>query len=255
METKFQTSFIPKAPLSNGEGNAPKKSINFFVFISILIFILSLLAALGTYLYLGYLKKSEETIKINLDKNIKAFEPQTIETYVRLSSRLVAAHNILSKHVAISNVFDYLADTTLKTVRFTDFKYELGVDGAVSLSMNGQARNYNAVAYQSEVFGQKRDLRNLIFSNLDLDEKGNVIFKLASNLDPGFTYYSNTLNKRTTNIFSQDINESTDAEPVAPTVTPTSTTTPALSPKELVKPPVNNFPQPAGSPIKPNINQ
>ncbi len=52
METKFQTSFIPKAPLTGGDGNAPKKTMNFFVFISILIFVLSLLGALGTYLYL-----------------------------------------------------------------------------------------------------------------------------------------------------------------------------------------------------------
>lgn len=228
METKFQTSFIPKVSLSQGEGGAPKKTMNFFVFISILIFILSLLSALGTKLYLSYLKKSEETIKTNLDKNIKAFEPQTIETYVRLSSRLVAAHNILSKHIAISNVFDYLADTTLKTVRFTDFKYELGSDGVISLAMNGEARNYNAVAYQAEVFGQKRDLRNLIFSNLDLNEKGNVVFKLASNLDPGFAYYATTLNKRTANIFSQDINSSVDSEPVATSTIPTltGTTTP-----------------------------
>lgn len=209
METKFQTSFIPKVSLAPTEGDALKKSVNFFSFIATLIFIISALSAGGAYVYLGYLKKSQETVKTNLEKNIKAFEPQTIETYVRLSSRLNAAHTLLSKHISLSNVFDYLSDATLKTVRFNDFKYQLEGNGNISLTMNGEARNYNAVAYQSQVFGQKRDLKNLIFSDLDLDEKGNVVFKLSSDIEPTFAYYVTTINKRTQNVFSQDINQDT----------------------------------------------
>lgn len=211
METKFQTSFIPKTTISTSP-SASKPSVGLFLFIATLVFIATLIIAGGTYAYRSYLKGQVVKTKSDLDKNVKAFEPQTIEKYVRLESRIDTARILLSKHIAASNLFDYLSEATLKSVRFNDFKYELGPDGVVSLNMNGRAKNYNSVAYQSEVFGEKKELREPIFSNLDLDQGGNVIFNFSTRIEPGFIYYGSSLGKRLNSFDQADVSVEQDIQ-------------------------------------------
>lgn len=195
METKFQTSFIPKQGVSVTADFRPKKSMGFFAFFATLIFFVSIILAGGIFGWKTYLQSQKTTMMKDLDKNIKAFEPQTIEQYVRLDNRINAAKEILSKHIAVSYLFDFLQEKTLQSVQFNDFKYDLGLDGFATVIMNGQAKSYNSVAYQSEVFGSKvsgeqTSFIGPIFSNLDLDQFGNVLFNFNTKVQPGFLSYS-----------------------------------------------------------------
>lgn len=189
METKFSTSFIPKTTLEPVVNNT-KKPLGLFMFVSLIIFFVSVVVAGGAFGWHKYLDSRKAQMKIDLEKNIKAFEPETIEEYVRLNKRIETAKDLLAKHVAVSYVFDLLTEKTLASVSFTDFKYSLGNDGVATLSMNGIAKSYNAVAFQSSEFGKERSLEGLIFSNLDLDASGNVVFNLATKINPGFIAYT-----------------------------------------------------------------
>ena len=189
METKFSTSFIPKTTLEP-VAHDTKRPMGLFMFVSIIIFFVSVMVAAGAFGWHKYLESRRVTMKTDLEKNIKAFEPDTIEEYVRLNKRIETAKELLSKHVAVSYVFDFLTENTLGSVSFSDFKYNLGNDGVASLAMNGVAKSYNAVAYQSSVFGKERSLDGLIFSNLDLDASGNVVFNLATKINPAFIAYT-----------------------------------------------------------------
>ncbi len=228
METKFQTSFIPKAPISGRESTAPKRPMGFFTFLSILIFVASLVAAGGAFGYLNFLKNQEKKDTSDLNKNIDSFEPQNIEKYEKLNTRMSAAKLLLSKHVAVTNVLDYLEEATLKTVQFNDFRFTLLDSGAVAINMNGQAKSYNSVAYQSQVFGRKRDLKNQIFSNLDKNEKGNVIFGFSASIDPAFVYYSKTLNPADSSSSAPTTNNDDTTVEALPAFRPATTTTPRL---------------------------
>jgi nitrate reductase NapE component len=189
METKFQTSFIPKTNLEPVRG-AVKRPMGLFAFLATIIFFISAVIAAGAFGWDKYLEGKKTQMQADLEKNIKAFEPQTIEQYVRLDNRINASKELLAKHVAVSYVFDFLQDKTLQSVGFTDFKYNVGADGTALLSLNGVAKSYNAVAYQSTVFGNERALKGPIFSNLDLDNSGNVVFNFTTNVDPGFITYT-----------------------------------------------------------------
>lgn len=189
METKFSTSFVPKTTLEPVASRV-KRPMGLFMFVSMIIFFISVLVAAGAFGWHKYLESSKVSMKADLEKNIKAFEPETIEEYVRLNKRIEAAKDLLSKHVATSYVFDFLTENTLESVSFSDFKYSLGNDGVASLVMNGVAKSYNAVAFQSTMFGKERSLNGLIFSNLDLDTSGNVVFNLATKINPGFIAYT-----------------------------------------------------------------
>ncbi len=189
METKFQTSFIPKTtlePVTGGE----KKPLGLLMFVATIIFFISILIGAGVFGWGKYLESQKVKMKSDLDRNIKAFEPQTLQEYVRLNTRINAAQQLLAKHVAVSYIFDFLSETTLQSVSFDDFNYGIAANGSATLGLSGTARSYNAVAYQSEVFGKERALENPIFSNLDLDSAGNVTFSFTTDVNPGFIAYT-----------------------------------------------------------------
>lgn len=227
METKFSTSFVPKTTLEPVSQNV-KRPMGLFMFLSMIIFFISVLVAAGAFGWHKYLESSKVSMRTDLEKNIKAFEPETIEEYVRLNKRIEAAKNLLSRHVAVSYVFDFLTENTLESVSFSDFKYSLGNDGVASLVMNGVAKSYNAVAFQSTVFGKERSLNGLIFSNLDLDNSGNVVFNLATKINPGFIAYtrkaatSEVLNQEVTPIEDIELPDNT-AEGILPVIEESST--------------------------------
>ena len=198
------------------------------------------------------MKGKKETLKANLDKNVKAFEVQTIEEYIRLDTRIDTARLLLANHIAFSNLLDYLNQFTLKTVRYIDFKYDINAEGMANVTMTGQAKNYNSVAYQSEVFGKNKNLKNPIFSNLDLNEKGDVTFSFNTQLDPAFLSYTRTLDKRV------PIDIPVSGEPVntnenVNTATTTTTTTGSTTPSSLIS--TDGVPAGFASATAPRINQ
>lgn len=204
METRFQTSFIPKAPISSSGEHQAKSTIGLFSFLATLIFIISLALAGGAFGYRAYLQNDQDQKKSDLEKNVNAFELPTIQEYVRLDARMSTARALLNKHISASNILNYLSTVTLKTIRFNDYKYDLNSDGTIKISMTGQAKSYNSVAYQSQVFGETKALKGPIFSNLDLDNKGNVVFNFTTGIDPSFISYTNTLDQRINNASPAD---------------------------------------------------
>ncbi|MEK7187122.1 MAG: hypothetical protein AAB690_02395, partial [Patescibacteria group bacterium] len=84
--------------------------------------------------------------------------------------------------------FDFLESSTLKSVRFTDFSYGTSPAG-VELVMKGQARSYAAVALQSDLFTKSSHFKNPVFSDLGLDESGNIIFTFRAIVNPNLISY------------------------------------------------------------------
>ena len=205
MEPNFQTSFIPKKPIVQ-ERVAPVLSIGFFSIIPIFILFTVLLASLAFYFYKGVLTKNITQMENSLNLAKNRFEPSKIVEFQLLEKRLHASSEILSNHIATTPIFQALSLITMKTVRYTKFSYDLGSassgqDGdkkntKVFIKMNGVAVGYRSIALQSDLFSTKDIGKNFIepvFSNLTLDDKGNVIFDLEFSVDPSFVDYKQML--------------------------------------------------------------
>jgi hypothetical protein len=194
MEPNFQTSFIPKKPMV-AERAVSRRSVGIFAVISIFILFTVLLVSLALFFYKGVLTKNIADMlnQLNVAKN--RFEPSKITELQVLDKRLQASTEILGKHIAVTPIFQALADITMKTVRFTNFSYDLGTDkdAKVTIKMNGLAVGYRSVALQSDLFAQNKNFINPVFSNLTLDDKGNVIFDLEFSVDPSFVNYKQML--------------------------------------------------------------
>jgi hypothetical protein len=123
------------------------------------------------------------------------FEPSKITELQVLDKRLNASTEILANHLAISPIFTALENITMKTVRYTKFDYELGTDKnkTVDVKISGQAIGYRSVALQADLFAQEKSFINPVFSNLTLDNSGNVLFDLEFTVDPAFVNYKQSL--------------------------------------------------------------
>ena len=192
METKFQNTFIPKTALDT-PGSAVRRPTNFLTFIAMILFLISLAVAGGVYFWNQYLTGQVTSLTTDLQKNKDAFEPGTIEEYARLNSRFNNAKNLLKAHVSTSAFFSLLDKDTLQTVQFSDLKYSQDNTGVITIAMSGKAKSYNSVAYQSKVFSSEPAFKNAVFSNLDLDSSGNVVFEFNAQVDPTFVTYQNNL--------------------------------------------------------------
>lgn len=194
MEQNFQTSFIPKKPILK-ESAIYARPTSIFLIISLFVLFTVLLATGGLYFYKGITVKKITDLEntLNLAKN--RFEPSKITELQVLDKRLLASSEILSEHTTIIPIFNALEQITMKSVRFTDFSYDLGTDNKaiVSVKMSGVAIGYRSIALQSDLFAKNKNLIDPIFSNLVLDNSGNVIFDLEFSVNPSFVNYKQTL--------------------------------------------------------------
>lgn len=194
MEQNFQTSFIPKKMIVKERVSMPR-SISFLTIVSIFILFATVLSTGGLFFYKSVLGKNIENLDGELRKASKRFEPEKIAALQDLDNRLVASSEILSKHIVVSPIFQALQEKTLKTVRFTKFGYTLPAEGnnKVLVSMSGTAIGYRSVALQADLLATNKNLIDPVFSNLQLDEKGNVNFDLNFSVDANFVNYKDRL--------------------------------------------------------------
>ncbi len=199
MESKFQTSFIPKktiTPISGAGGPIRRTSI--FSLIAAIIFIASLVLGLAVFGYQYYLTKHNEELKTELKAELAKFEPALVADLTRLDDRIESTKTILDNHIAFSTFFTFLGNTTLKnSIRFTNFRYETRPgSNEITVRMDGLAQSFSAVALQQAEFNKPENqlfARNPIFTGLTLDEKGFVKFSFSTVVDKEAVLYKDTV--------------------------------------------------------------
>lgn len=194
MDQNFQTSFIPKKPMIKETSVSPRP-VSIFLVISLFVLITVLVITGGLFFYKGVVAKSITDAETNLNLAKARFEPSKITELQLLDKRLRAANEVLNNHITITPVFAALEQITMKTIRFTKFSYDLNADASSTLEikMSGQAIDYRSIALQSDLFTTNKNLLNPVFSNLTLDNNGNVLFDLNFSVNPAFVNYKQTL--------------------------------------------------------------
>jgi len=185
IDQKPQTSFIPKKPIFSG-ASMEQTSVNFFSLIGLAIFLVALLLAGGVYAYQYYLNSQLTTLQASLDTARKQFDPGFIATATRLNSRIIGAEALLNAHIAPSFIFSDLLEkyTLADEVQYTSFSWNYDSAGNGVITMDGVAKDYTAVALQAQEFASNiQYLKNQIFSNIGLDQNGDVTFSFSASVD------------------------------------------------------------------------
>lgn len=213
METKFQTSFIPKKPLG-GAGlpgaipagvvtSTPHRHVtSLFMTLALILFILSALAAGGAYGWKVYAGKQQVSYKKQLEERQRQFNVDLIEQLKQANVKIDTARTLLSGHLALSQIFDVISRFTIENVRFVsmDLSAPSAQSGNIRLSLRGYGSNFSAVAFQSDVLGQleqyglRKVVKNPIITDPTLDSNGTVSFGFSAVVDPGAMSYSRAAN-------------------------------------------------------------
>lgn len=214
MDNRLQATFMPRqAPGGNDAYVRPKGPPNFLMGIALVLILLVACAWVGLFLYKGHLAESNDAKRTQIETAVKNFEPELTKELTILKARVDAGKTLISNHVAFSEFLELLAATTVQTVQFTDFGFTTADNGKIEIGLKGQARSYNSIAFQSDVFSRVKQFIAPVFSGLVLDEKGNLNFNVSFELDPSTIKYS-------------DLFAGTAASLPVEVVTTTATTTP-----------------------------
>lgn len=195
MEPKFKTSFIPKKPVASparGKINVGR-GLNFMTLLATVIFLASLLFAGGMFLYKLSIQQRIDAQVITLEKVKETFEPNFIAQASRLNKRIVSAGRILEKHLAPSAIFELLEEFTLQTVSFKTFEFANNIDGEIIISGKGEGDSFSSVVLQSDEFGNSGYMRDVLFADLEPNQRGNVDFSFEATLDPQLVLYRKSL--------------------------------------------------------------
>ncbi len=183
-----QTSFIPRKPVVREPINRERPTSILFVAATI-VFVVALLGSGAVYAYRLVLQRQIDASAAYLDQNRTGLEPETINRLITVDRQLRSAKLVLEKHVAVTPIFSFLEQKTLKTVQLKSFDYQ-ATDKGGTLRLSGEALGYESAALQSNTFNQATQLvRDAVFSNLNLNDRGAVVFDASITLDPDLTSY------------------------------------------------------------------
>lgn len=202
METKFQTSFIPKKPLVTSGASIPPVKHNtgasLFMTLSVMIFIISILSAGGSYAWKQYLTNDQKVLQQQLKKREQEFNIDLISKLKIQNTQIDTAKKLLENHLAISQIFAILSSLTTESIRFLSLSVSspTGTGDGLKISLTGHGTNFNAVAFQSDVlghleqYGLRQIVKNPIVADPALDQKGLVSFGLTATIDPNSLSYA-----------------------------------------------------------------
>ena len=179
---QFTTTFIPKKPLAEVSpvGSKPaSRPIGFLSSISLVLFFITLLCAGGVYFWKGYQEKNVVTLAESIKKVEKTFEPDSVTKLQTLDKQLKNGSLVVKNHTVVSPLFDFLETSTLKQVKFTKMDVVFDDGKGVQVKMSGEADGYRSIAQQSDLFATNTYLKDTIFSNFFLTQKGKISFDVA----------------------------------------------------------------------------
>lgn len=227
MEPKFQSSFIPKGPITSTAASASiprvEKKKSLLSSLALIIFVISVLAAVGVFGYKFYLNYRIDKMGADLEQARTALQPEIIRELTRIDNRIVSVKSLISRHYILTPLFEFLEDSTPKVVRFNDFSYTMTEQG-LELQMKGEARGYAALALQADIFQKSQHFINPAFSDLNLNEKGDVNFSFTATIEPNLASYMKKIERVTS---SQPVLVATSTDSTTSTSSPqVATSTP-----------------------------
>lgn len=187
MAPGFQSSFIPKEPITPDVFKKKKAGILGIVAVS--TFISTIIIAGALTFYKSIVKNDIENLRAELAQAEQSIDKKTIKEMLDFSRKLSIAKSIVTKHQVVSGFMQSLASSTVATVTFNDFSYNALTPNGLNVTLKGKTNSYASVALQESVFLKNKYWKSVSISNLTLGDKGTVNFDVAVSVDPQIALY------------------------------------------------------------------
>jgi hypothetical protein len=200
MDSKIPTSFIPKDTIRT-DLRPKREPMGILSVLALVILAGSLVYLAGAYVY-RYVVYQEINnpcpaagengqcgLKESLTVETRGLQREKLEQLKSLDTKLKNGTRVLNQHIAMRPLFDLLARTAGQNIQYQKFQFD-----KTGVVLSGAAKSYEDIAFQQKVFSTDAEamkkIRNFAFSDFDLDNKGQVSFKLSLVVDPSLLSYS-----------------------------------------------------------------
>lgn len=206
MDGDIKTTFVPRRPqLATAPSNiAEHRGPDFISLVATIAFVVSLVLCGGVFAWQFALNNQLAGQAQSLAKADKEFDQKFVDEAARLNDRIVAAGDILDRHVAPSSLLDLLERFTLRTVSFQSFSYTQTAGGQIQLSAAGVGESFKSIVLQSDQFGGPAQMHDVVFSRLEPNDQNLVTFNFSATVDPKSILYFRTLNQDVTSFGAAD---------------------------------------------------
>lgn len=179
------------AAVTNRRQSSP---FGFGYLLTFVIFILSVAVSGGVYFYKAYTDKQLQSLISEIEAK-KDSDPALTATLKRLDNRIESAKVLLANHMAVSGIFSMLERATLMPVQLTALTVGIpeGTTEGVSIKVEGRAVDLDAIALQYETMRDEEGIRQLVVSEVDNDEPGEVTFVLTGGTDKSLVSFEEAL--------------------------------------------------------------
>ena len=159
------------------------KTIGGFLFvIGLLVVAGSLSATGGVYLYKIIAERQKDALQKEVTELADSLRNEGVnQQMLDLDKKLTSARQVLSAHVASSNIFQLLEENTLLRVRFSSFSFNAESRQA---DLIGEAAGYSVMAAQVRTFESLPEVERVSFGGLQLGERGLLNFKMGITFSP-----------------------------------------------------------------------
>jgi hypothetical protein len=219
MDSPTQPTFLPHEAVVSGGGSRRESGglAELLLLAAILIFVVSAALAVGVFLYTQYLQSANASEESQLSSAESSFDPSLIQQLTRLDSRMTAADQLLQAHLAPSEIFTMLQQSTVQDISFNTLTLDATNPQQITLTMQGVAGSVNSIALQAQVFSQSGIIQSPIFSNIDAEQDG-VHFNFTALVNPSAITYEGLVTGASTS--------PTSGTQTSTTQTPTTTQAP-----------------------------
>lgn len=188
MAPGFQSSFIPKEPVT--EEVFKKKKAGPLGMFAVSFFVIVLIIWGGLVAYKRIVKSNISSLQGQLVESGKNIDREAIQEMVDFSRKLDIVKSLVLKHQVVSGFLTSLASSTVSTVSFSELSYSHLTEGGLVVNLKGQTSSYGSVALQESVFNKNQYWKSTKFSGLNLSESGAVSFDVSVAIDPAIAIYA-----------------------------------------------------------------
>jgi hypothetical protein len=144
------------------------RQVHVLAVIAYVAFVASLIAAVGLFLYEGYIEKQLEREVNALSQEIKGFSDADMERVREFNGRLRQTEDRLEKGISIASVLAALEQATVKSASVEQLSLKKTEDSYLTLTAKLATNNFDSTLFQRGVYERNDVIDSVVISDLTL---------------------------------------------------------------------------------------
>lgn len=169
MNEQSPSSFIPKKPVRGSSRPRPIKRVYLISVVASVLFVTSLLASGGLFVYTIALERDLAAEQQRLNEQRETFNQSDMERALEFEARLQAANQIFNQQVYLPTLLQALEETALQSTVYRGLSYEKSAMNDINITLDTTNPTFDGVLFQREVLTSNKTLQGVSFTDVSFE--------------------------------------------------------------------------------------